>query len=120
MNSKVSITSKIVASCLFALASMTCAAETTVIEIDLPAPGAVEEAAGYIVQAASVEAAARAVASVGGEVTDEINTMNAVGAMLLPAQVELLKRRSDVRRIIDDRTAEALSAAYISGIVSAK
>ena len=114
MNSKISTSSKIVTSCLLALLSITSWADTSVIEIDLPAVGAIEETAGYIVQAASVEAAVRAVESVGGEVTGRISTMKAVGANLLPAQVELLKRRSDVQSVIDDAPAEASSARLAS------
>lgn len=114
MNSKISTSSKIVASCLLALLSITSWAETSVIEIDLPGVDAVEAAAGYIVQATSVEAAVRAVESVGGEVTSKISTMKAVGARLLPAQVELLKRRSDVRSVIDDVPAEATNARLAS------
>ena len=92
------------AGCVLALSFIACAAEPVVIEMDLPGPGAVEQAAGYIVQAASVEAAAEAVAAVGGEVTHKIGTIQAVGATLLPVQVELLKRRSDVRRVLEDTT----------------
>lgn len=85
-------------------ACISSAAEPVVIEVDLPALGAAEKAANYIVQAANVDAAAGAVESVGGTVTHEIAIIQAVRATLLPPQVELLKRRSDVLRVFEDTT----------------
>ena len=87
---------------VFGLFCLTAWAEPRVYEVDLPSLDATEEAAGYIIQANSVEAAADAVQSVGGEVSYEISTIQAVGASLLPAQVELLKRRSTVHRVFAD------------------
>ncbi len=87
---------------VFGLLSLTCWAEPRVYEMDLPSIDATEEAAGYIIQANSVEAAAEAVKAVGGEVSYEISTIQAVGASLLPVQVELLKRRSDIHRVFED------------------
>ena len=94
--------SAIAAGLVLGLASITCTAEAVVIEMDIPGFRAIEKASNYIVQAASVEAAAEAVEAVGGEVTRTIGTMQAVGAELLPAQVELLKRRTEVRRVFED------------------
>ena len=94
------------ASLVLGLASIPCMAEPVVIEMDLPSLNAIEKASNYIVQAASVEAAVKAVESVGGEVTHTIGTMQAVGAALLPVQVELLKRRSEVRRVFEDTTVK--------------
>lgn len=85
---------------------MTSWAGPRVFEMDLPAIEAAEQAAGYIIQATSVEAATDAVEAVGAEVTHEIATIRAVGALLLPAQVELLKRRSEVRRVYEDTVAK--------------
>lgn len=90
-------------------AGITCGAEPVVIEMDLPGLGVVEKAAGYIVQAANVDVAAEAVESVGGTVTHEIGTIQAVRATLLPPQVELLKRRRDVRRVFEDTTVNISS-----------
>lgn len=87
---------------VFGLTCMTSWAEPRVFEMDLPSAETGEEAAGYIIQATSVKAAADAVKAVGAEVTYEISTIKAVGALLLPAQVELLRRRSEVRRVYED------------------
>ena len=95
------------AGCLLALSSITSVAEPVVIEVDLPQAGVAEQALGYIVQADSVKAATDAVEAVGGEVTHELGTIDAVGAALLPAQVELLKRRSNIRLMYSDRMASS-------------
>lgn len=87
---------------LLGLSCTTGVAGPVIIEMDLPALDAVEQVSGYVVQAASVAAAAQAVESVGGKVTYEISSQHAVGASLLPVQVELLKRRSDVVRVSQD------------------
>ncbi len=87
---------------VFGITCLTCWAEPRVYEMDLPGLDAAAETAVYIIQAESVEAAADAVESVGGEVTYEISTIQAVGASLTPAQVELLRRLSDVRRVYED------------------
>lgn len=100
--SKTTSSRALAACCLLTLFCMTCAAGPVVIETDLPDLGVVEKAADYIVQASSVDAAAEAVRSVGGTVTHEIGVIQAVGATLLPPQVELLKRRSDVHRVFLD------------------
>lgn len=114
MKSKVSTTPTLrafAACCLLALVWGTSAAEPVVIEMDLPDLGVVEKATGYIVQAANVDTAAEAVEGVGGTVTDEIGLIQAVRATLLPAQVELLKRRSDVLRVFEDTTVKTSSNA---------
>ena len=95
--------------CVLTLVCITCAAEPVVIEMDLPGLSVVEKAADYIVQAASVDAASEAVESVGGTVTHKIGSIHAVRATLLPPQVELLKRRSDVRRVFEDMTVKISS-----------
>ena len=113
MKSHVSNTSKSVAlaaGLLLGVMSMTCIAGTVIIEMDLPELGSVEAASRYIVQSSSVETAARAVEAVGGEVTVEFYAIEAVGATLLPAQVELLKRRADVKHVTRETTEERLSA----------
>ena len=105
MNATICMTRKLGAfatGLVLGLASITCVAEPVVIEMDLPSLNVVEKASNYIVEAASAEAAAEAVEAVGGEVTHTIGTMQAVGAELLPAQVELLRRRSEVRRGVED------------------
>lgn len=81
------------------------AAEPVVFEKDLPRPGAAEKAASYIVRAADFDAAAKAVESVGGRVIRVTGMNHAVRATLLPPQVELLQRRSDV-----DLTPEGMNA----------
>ena len=58
-----------------------------------------------------MDAAADAVEGVGGTVTDEIGLIQAVRATLLPAQVELLKRRRDVLRVFEDNTVKTSSNA---------
>lgn len=97
----------LVAGCLLALSSITSVAEPVVIEVDLPQAGAAEQAQGYIVQADTVKAAAKAVEAVGGQVTHELGTISAVGASLLPAQVELLKRRSNIRLMYSAKMASS-------------
>ena len=87
------------ACCVLTFVWSTSAAEPVVIEMDLPSPGTAETAASYIVQAIDVNAAARAVESVGGTVTRVTGMNHAVRATLLPTQVELLRRRSDVRSV---------------------
>lgn len=95
--------------CLLTFVCLTSAAESLVIEMDLPGLGVVEKASNYIVQAADVDAAAEAVQKVGGTVTDEMGMIRAVRATLLPAQVELLRRRSDVVRVSADTTVQTSS-----------
>ena len=100
-----------VACCVLTFVWSTSAAEPVVIEMDLPGLDATEQASSYIVQAADKDAAADAVESVGGRVTLEIDTTQSVRAMLLPPQVELLKRRSDVHQVFEDTSTQTSSNA---------
>ena len=68
-----------------------------------PTQTAEEEAKYYFVQAKSVTLAAEWVAAVGGETTDELGVIRAVGARLTDAQLEALRSTYSEAKIWQDR-----------------
>ena len=63
-----------------------------------------EPPASYIVQAADVETAVAAIQQVGGSLTHELGIINAVGAVLTPAQEVALTRINDDLSIYEDHS----------------
>ncbi|MDH3552236.1 MAG: hypothetical protein OER22_06435, partial [Gammaproteobacteria bacterium] len=104
------------AGCVLALVFAACANEPVLMETTQPNVVVEQAATGYIVQSSSAEAAAEAVQAVGGEVTHQLGIIRAVGATLLPTQVEMLKRRSDVRRVFEDATVTTSSLCNVSAV----
>jgi len=91
---------------IFVLLAAACAVRPAVVE---PEPRA-----GYIVQAAGVEEAARAVEAVGGVVTHELAIIRAVGTRLTARQVKALRERPDVRRVFEDATLKVSSVCAVA------
>ncbi len=73
--------------------------ETTSVEISQT----VEIPNSYLVQAASLEAASRLVADVGGEVTADLKIIKAVAALLTDSQLQTLRAHSQIVRVWEDR-----------------
>ena len=67
----------------------------------------------YIVEAASTDAAAKAVADAGGEVTSRLNVIDAVEASLTDTQHAKVLETAGVKQITTNTIVTTLAAAYV-------
>ncbi len=70
---------------------------------ELPAPSDESEKDTFLVQAESAEMAARLVTQSGGQVSDSLPIIHAVGASLTPSQVAELSAHRDIRGVYSNR-----------------
>ncbi len=75
-------------------------------------PRSTAPAQSVIVQAIDSARAASAVRSVGGQVTHELPIIDAVGARMTAAQLEMLQRLPGIRRVYADREVKTAGKAY--------
>lgn len=79
------------------------------------APVAPQARTSMIVQAADIATAAALVHAVGGEVTHELEIINAVSARLTAAQLARLERAPAVKQIYADTPVQVASLSYTTG-----
>jgi hypothetical protein len=77
--------------------------------VQLPGPA---ETQALIIQGSDLAAVRSAVAAVGGEITHELDIIDAVGARLSAAQIEALRGHAQVKRVYADGTAQVAGTVY--------
>ena len=94
------------------------AVTAALVAVLAPAPAPSPGGRGYIVQGRDVQAAAAAVRAAGGTVTHELGVIDAVGARLAPAQLDILRHSGVVRRVYAEGTVRASAGCGVASWAS--
>lgn len=95
-----------------------CASMTGLLPV-LSTPALAAEPVSYIVQSVSTEAAAERVLTVGGEVRQSLDVINAVSADLTADQAAELRDRPGIR-VYEDRTVQGETKAGAASLAALK